>query len=466
MTQALWTWDELIAASGASPDGTPVWPITGVSIDSRTLQKNDLFVALKDVRDGHDFVAAAFAAGASAAVVSRSYRRKPGDGALLTVDETLSALQAIARAARARTAARVVAVTGSVGKTGTKEALRACLSRIGPTHAAEKSHTNHWGVPLTLARMPADSRFCVVEMGMNHRGEIAPLARLARPHVAIITTVEPVHIGYLGSLEAIAEEKSDIFLGLEPDGVAIIKRDNPQFAIMKAAAERQGARVISFGKSQDADVRATDIELHPNGSDVTVDALGQTHSYRVGAPGAHLVENSLAVVAALLALGVDLSRALPALAEISPPPGRGQRTVLEVGGGKALLIDESYNANPASMRAALEALATVSRIDHPRRVVVLGDMLELGEQAPQLHLGLKEAVDAAGVDLVFACGPNMAHLFAELAPSQQGLWAETSDGLTDRLLDSIRPGDVIMIKGSLGSRMAPLVEALKSRFGR
>jgi len=357
-------------------------------------------------------------------------------------------------------------VTGSVGKTGTKEALRACLSRIGPTHAAEKSHNNHWGVPLTLARMPADSRFCVVEMGMNHRGEIAPLARLARPHVAIITTVEPVHIGYLGSLEAIAEEKSDIFLGLEPDGVAIIKRDNPQFAIMKAAAERQGARVISFGKSQDADVRATDIELHPNGSDVTVDALGQTLSYRVGAPGAHLVENSLAVVAALLALGVDLSRALPALAEISPPPGRGQRTVLEVGGGKALLIDESYNANPASMRAALEALATVSRIDHPRRVVVLGDMLELGEQAPQLHLGLKEAVDAAGVDLVFACGPNMAHLFAELAPSQQGLWAETSDGLTDRLLDSIRPGDVIMIKGSLGSRMAPLVEALKSRFGR
>src|SRR5690554_134599 len=224
MTQALWTWDELIAASGASPDGIPDGPITGVSIDSRTLRQNDLFVALKDVRDGHEFVPAAFAAGASAALVSRSYRRQPEDGALLTVDDPLAGLQAIAVAARARTAARVVAVTGSVGKTGTKEALRACLSRLGPTHAAEKSYNNHWGVPLTLARMPAGSDFAVLEIGMNHRGEIAPLARLAAPHVAIITTVEPVHIGYLGSLEAIAEEKSDIFVGLAKGGVAIVKR--------------------------------------------------------------------------------------------------------------------------------------------------------------------------------------------------------------------------------------------------
>src|SRR5690606_14060180 len=364
----------------------------------------------------------------------------------------------------ARTAARVVAVTGSVGKTGTKEALRACLSRIGTTHAAEKSYNNHWGVPLTLARLPADSQFCVVEMGMNHRGEIAPLARLAQPHVAIITTIEPVHIGYLGSLEAIAEEKSDIFLGLAPGGVAVIKRDSPQFSIMKAAAERQGARIISFGSSPEADVRAVDIELQANCSAITADALGTKLSYRLGAPGAHLAQNSLSVVAALLALGVDPARALPALAGISPPAGRGARMVLKAGEGEILLIDESYNANPASMRAALAALATVPRIRLPRRVVVLGDMLELGEQAAELHVGLKEAIDASGADLVFACGPNMAHLFAVLEPERQGLWAESSDGLAERLLEAVRPGDVVMIKGSLGSRMAPLVEALKTRF--
>ena len=464
MTQPLWTWDDLVAASGGSPDGSPDGPITGVSIDSRTLRQNDIFVALKDVRDGHEFVPAAFAAGASAALVSRSYRRQPKDGAVLTVDDPLAGLQAIARAARARTAARVVAVTGSVGKTGTKEALRSCLSRIGPTHAAEKSYNNHWGVPLTLARMPASSDFAVLEIGMNHRGEIAPLARLAQPHVAIITTIEPVHIGYLGSLKAIAEEKSDIFRGLVPGGVAVTKRDSPQFSIMKAAAERQGARIISFGSSPEADVRAVDIKLQANGSDITADALGTKLSYRLGAPGAHLAENSLAVVAALLALGVDPARALPALAGISPPAGRGARMVLKAGEGEILLIDESYNANPASMRAALAALATVPRIRLPRRVVVLGDMLELGEQAADQHIGLKEAIDASGADLVFACGPNMAHLFAMLEPERQGYWAESSDGLAERLLDTVRPGDVVMIKGSLGSRMAPLVEALKTRF--
>lgn len=464
MTQALWTWDELVAASGGSPDGSPDGPIIGVSIDSRTLNQNDLFVALKDVRDGHEFVPAAFAAGASAALVSRTYRRQPGDGALLTVEDPLTGLQAIAKAARARTAARVVAVTGSVGKTGTKEALRACLSRIGPTHAAEKSYNNHWGVPLTLARMPAGLEFAVLEIGMNHRGEIAPLARLAQPHVAIITTIEPVHIGYLGSLEAIAEEKSDIFLGLAPGGVAVIKRESPQFPIMQATAERQGARIISFGSSPEADVRAVDIRLEANGSEITVDALGTKLSYRLGAPGAHLAENSLAVVAALLALGVDPAHTLLALANISPPAGRGARVALKVGDGDILLIDESYNANPASMRAALAALATVPRIHHPRRVVVMGDMLELGEQASELHVGLKEAIDASGADLVFACGPNMAQLFAVLEPGRQGLWAESSDGLAERLLETVRPGDVVMIKGSLGSRMAPLVEALKTRF--
>lgn len=465
MTHELWTWEALVEASTGVADGVPDGPVTGsISIDSRTLQPGELFVALQDVRDGHDFVPAAFAAGAPAALVSLGYSRQPGDGALLRVADPLAGLQAIARAARARTSAQIVAVTGSVGKTGTKEALRACLSRLGPTHAAEKSYNNHWGVPLTLARMPANAAYAVLEIGMNHRGEIAPLTRLARPHVAVITTVEPVHIGHLGSLTAIAEEKSDVFLGLEPDGVAIIKRDSPLFPIMQEAAERQNARVISFGHDPEADVRATEVKLEDDGSDVTVSALGQTLSYRLGAPGAHLVDNSLAVVAVLLALGADPQQALPALAHISPPPGRGARTVLWVGDGELLLIDESYNASPASVRAALATLGTTPRTRYPRRVAVLGDMLELGPSAAELHLGLKEAIDAAGVDLVFACGPNMRQLFSVLKPGQQGMWAETSDGLMARLIDAVRPGDAVMVKGSLGSRMAPLVEALKSRF--
>jgi UDP-N-acetylmuramoyl-tripeptide--D-alanyl-D-alanine ligase len=464
MTEALWTWEALVAASGGQADRWPDVPITGVSIDSRTLQQGDLFVALKDVRDGHDFVPAAFAKGASAALVSSGYVRQPGDGPLLRVGDPLAGLQAIARAARARTSAHLVAVTGSVGKTGTKEALRACLSRLGPTHAAEKSYNNHWGVPLTLARMPASSAFAVIEIGMNHRGEIAPLARMAAPHVAIITTVEPVHIGYLGSLEAIAEEKSDIFVGLAKGGVAIVKRDSPQFPIMRAAAERQGARVISFGRSPEADVRLQMIAPEVEGSRITVEALGKGLTYQVGAPGAHIAENSLAVVAALLALGADVERALPALADIRPPPGRGARMVLPIGDGELLLIDESYNANPASVRAALATLGTVPRIRYPRRIVVLGDMLELGPSSEELHVGLKEAIDAAGVDLVFACGPNMGRLFATLEPGRQAAWTETSEGLATPLLGAVRAGDAVMIKGSLGSRMAPLAEALKNRF--
>lgn len=464
MTHELWTWEALVEASAGVADGVPDGPVTGISIDSRTLQPGELFVALQDARDGHDFVPAAFSAGARAALVSLAYQPQPGDGALLRVADPLAGLQAIASAARARTSAQIVAVTGSVGKTGTKEALRACLSRLGPTHAAEKSYNNHWGVPLTLARMPANAAYAVLEIGMNHRGEIAPLTRLARPHVAAITTVEPVHIGHLGSLTAIAQEKSDVFLGLEPNGVAIIKRDSPQFPIMQEAAERQNARLISFGHHPEADVRATEVMLGDDGSDVTVSAFGQRLSYRLGAPGAHLVDNSLAVVAVLLALGADPQQALPALAHISPPPGRGARTVLRVGDGELLLIDESYNASPASVRAALATLGTTPRTRYSRRVAVLGDMLELGPSAAELHLGLKEAIDAAGVDLVFACGPNMRQLFSVLKPGQQGMWAETSDGLMARLIDAVGPGDVVMVKGSLGSRMAPLVEALKSRF--
>jgi UDP-N-acetylmuramoyl-tripeptide--D-alanyl-D-alanine ligase len=464
MTQALWTWDELVGASRGTADGVPARRITGLSIDSRTLRPGDVFVALEDARDGHEFVGAAFAAGASAALVANSYQRKSGDGALIQVIEPLTALEAVARAARARTAARVIAVTGSVGKTGTKDALHACVSRLGATHAAEKSFNNRWGVPLTLARMPAGTAYGVFEIGMNHPGEITPLARVVRPHVAIITTIEPVHLGHFASVEEIAEAKAEILHGLEPGGTAILNRDNLHFERLNAHAVALGTRVVSFGQHPEADIRLVRVAFGPEGSDVEADLHGRRLAYRLGAPGAHLVQNSLAVIASLAAVGADVEGGAAALATVSASAGRGARTLLRTGHGEVLLIDESYNANPASMRAALAALATVPRTRFPRRIAVLGEMLELGPLASDLHRGLKEAVDAAGVDLMFASGPHMAALFATLDARQKAHWAEVSGGLEGPLLAAVSGGDVIMIKGSLGSRMAPLVEALKRRL--
>jgi UDP-N-acetylmuramoyl-tripeptide--D-alanyl-D-alanine ligase len=460
MSDALWTWDELVRAAAGTADGAAEAPVTGFSIDTRSIAPGEVFVALRDQRDGHDFVASAFERGAAAALVERGYERKAGDGALIRVGDTLEGLRAIARAARARTNARIVAVTGSVGKTGTKDALRACLSRLGSTHAAEKSFNNHWGVPLTLARMPADATYGVFEIGMNHAGEIEPLSKLVRPHVAIITTVEPVHLEFFSSVEAIAEAKAEIFAGLEPGGTAILNRDNPHFALLAARAREHSARIVSFGRHEDADVRPRVWELGPAGSDIEVDIGGKRVAYRIGAPGAHLALNSLAVVAALDALGADVQAAVAALADIQAAKGRGARLEVALDGGAILLIDESYNANPASMRSALAAMATVPRATNPRRIAVLGDMLELGTESVRLHEGLKDPVDAADVDLVFACGPNMRALFTALPPGRRGEWAETSEGIMAPLLATVRCGDVVMVKGSLGSRMAPLVDAL------
>jgi UDP-N-acetylmuramoyl-tripeptide--D-alanyl-D-alanine ligase len=464
MNQALWQWDELVAATGGQADGVPSRPVAGVSIDSRTLEPGNLFVALADQRDGHAYVGSAFATGAAAALVARAYPRGDSDGALLRVSNPLEALSRIGAAARRRTSARIVAVTGSVGKTGTKEALRACLSRCGPTHAAGRSFNNHWGVPLTLARMPAASAFGVFEIGMNHPGEITPLTRLARPHVTVVTTVEPVHLGHFASVEEIADAKAEIFRGLEPAGTAVLNRDNGHFARLRAHAEGRGARIVSFGRQEDCDVRAVRVELGPEGSEVEASVQGRPITYRLASPGGHIAQNSLAVLAALDALGADLHLCLPALADLRPSRGRGERSVLQTGAGKVLLIDESYNANPASMRAALATMASVPRRDYPRRIAVLGDMLELGGDALALHLALQEAIDAAGIDLVLACGPNMARLFERLDSYRKGSWAETAAGLEGTLLDTVHGGDAVMIKGSLGSRMGPLVEALKSNF--
>lgn len=459
----LWTFDDLVRAAGGTAERATGAPVTGLSIDTRTLAAGDMFVALEDRRDGHDFVTDAFKAGAAAALVSDAYEAKEADGPLVRVPDVLKALEAIGRAARTRLApeARVIAVTGSAGKTGTKDMLRAALSTIGTTHGADKSFNNHWGVPLTLARMPATTEFGVFEIGMNHAGEITPLTGMVRPHVAIVTTVEPVHLAQFESVEAIAEAKAEIFSGLAPGGTAVINRDNAHFGTLETAAEKAGARVVSFGQDARADVRSKVLKIAAEGTGIEIAIGGRSYGFRIGVPGIHIAMNALAVAAALDAAGVDLDRALAALANVAPPPGRGVRTELPVDGGHILLIDESYNANPASMRAALAVLGTVPRAAYGRRIAVLGDMLELGSQEKSHHLALKEAVDAAGTDLVFASGPNMEHLFRSLPPAKQGAWALKSADLEEPLFRRLAPGDVVMVKGSNGSRMGPLVEALK-----
>jgi UDP-N-acetylmuramoyl-tripeptide--D-alanyl-D-alanine ligase len=465
MTTALWQWDELVAAAGARAEGTPATAITGFSIDSRTLEPGDVFVALRAERDGHDFVGDAFARGAAAALVSSGYRRARNDGALLLTDDPLTALQAAGRAARLRSSARIVAVTGSAGKTGTKEMLRLCLTEAGATHASEKSYNNHWGVPLTLARMPREAAFGVFEIGMNHAGEIAPLARLVRPHAAVITTVEPVHLEFFPSVAAIAEAKAEVLLGLVPGGTAVLPHDNAHFALLSDRAAAAGASVVSFGYAETAAVRCLQVNLDARGSSVIAGIGSQRFPYRIGAPGEHYVKNSLAVLAALRALRADAMRCLPALVGVAAPAGRGARKVLEAaGGGRILLIDESYNANPASMRAALAAVATVPRSDFPRRIAVLGDMLELGQASADLHRGLGAALDAAGIDLLFACGPMMKALFDGVEPRLRGAWAPDSARLEPALLRAVQAGDAVMVKGSLATRMAPLVAALNARF--
>jgi UDP-N-acetylmuramoyl-tripeptide--D-alanyl-D-alanine ligase len=359
----------------------------------------------------------------------------------------------------------VIGVTGSVGKTGTKEALRLALSPEGETHASVASYNNHWGVPLSLARCPQTARFAIFEMGMNHAGEIEPLSRLVRPHVAIVTTIEPVHLEYLGSIEAIADAKSEIFLGLEPGGAAIINHDNPQYARLRRAAEKAGVgRVVSFGTDAKADTRLLKHSLHPDCSTVHACILDTEVSYKIGAPGYHLVLNSLAVLSAVALVGGDLALAALALAELKPATGRGARVTLNVGAGTALLIDESYNANPASMRAAIAILGQAAVGPRGRRIAVLGDMLELGTDGPKLHRDLAGPVLTHGVDMVFCSGPLMQELWEALPSERRGGYAGAAAALESSVLAVIQPGDAIMVKGSLGSRMGPLVKALERRY--
>ena len=462
----LWTSTAMAAAMRAEVNGALPEAVTGISIDTRTLAPGDAYFAIKgDVHDGHDFVMAALKAGAGLAVVEAAQRDKFPDAPLLVVDDVLAGLCDLARAARARLNAQVIAVTGSVGKTSTKEALRCVLSAQGETHASAASFNNHWGVPLSLARCPANVRFAIFEIGMNHAGEIEPLVRMVRPQIAIITTVEPVHLEFFAGIEAIADAKAEIFEGVEPGGVVVLNRDNSQFARLQARARELGiSRIVSFGTGEKSDARLIDVALQAACSAVHANILGHDVTYKLGMPGRHMAMNSLAVLAASSLAGADLALAALSLSQLEPPAGRGVRRRLELAHGEATLIDESYNANPASMAAALNVLGQAVVGPHGRRIAVLGDMLELGPTGPALHRGMNEAVKANKIDLVYCCGPLMHNLWDALSAGKRGGYADSSAGLEAQLTAAIRAGDAIMVKGSLGSRMKTVVNALEKRF--
>jgi UDP-N-acetylmuramoyl-tripeptide--D-alanyl-D-alanine ligase len=452
----LWTSAEIAAATGGRASGC--WSVSGVSIDSRTVLPSDLFVALKGPNyDGHDFVARVLERGGAALVHRLPERIGAARERLVVVDDTLAALTSLGRAARARSCARIAAITGSVGKTGTKEALRLALSGRGVAHASTASHNNHWGVPLSLAREPRDAAYAVYELGMNAPGEIEQLARLVRPQVALITAIAPAHLGFFPSLEAIAEAKGEIFRGLEPGGITVLPADSPHLARLRALAEGAGAaRVIAFGESEAAEARLVDAKIWPDGSDVVMSLDGQRLAYRIGAPGRHWVINSLAIVASAFALGADPALAAAALAGFEAPKGRGRRHILQRPGGPVTLIDESYNANPASMRAALALLENAPG----RRIAALGDMLELGERGPGLHAELAEVIERLSIDRVYTVGPLMRRLHDALPPARRAEWRESAVELSPVLERALQRGDTLLVKGSLGSRMGAIVDAL------
>lgn len=464
---ALWTSAEAVAATGGQ---TPCdWQAHGVSIDTRTLQPGDLFVALKDVRDGHDFVAQALTKGAAAALVSRVPEGVAPDAPLLIVPDVLKGLEALGRAARARTAARVIGVTGSVGKTSTKEMLRAMLAGQGRVHAAEASYNNHWGVPLTLARMPADTDIAVIEIGMNHPGEIAPLARMADLDVAIITTVAPAHLFSFESIEGIAREKASILEGLRAGGTAILPLGLGVSGILTDTAARLGLRAVTFADSG-ADWTIASGQWGEEASAVQAATPKGARLFRVQSPGRHFAVNALAVLAAADALGLDPALSAQGLGRWVPPAGRGQRERIITDPVDNIgfdLIDDAFNANPASVAASLDVLSllrpqdNVGRIQPGRRIAILGDMLELGETELALHAAIADHPALTSVAVVHCVGPRMKALHAALPMKKRGEWAETAAELLPRAGGLVDAGDVVLVKGSKGIKVSLIVDALR-----
>ena len=447
----LWTGREVAEATGGTLSGE--FEASGVSFDSREVGPGDLFVAMPGtVHDGHRFVAGAFAAGAAGALVSQ-----PVEGPHVLVSDTARALEALGQAARARCKARVFGVTGSVGKTSTKEALAAALARSGPgpVHRSVKSYNNHTGVPLSLARMPRETRFAVFEMGMNNAGEIAALTRMVRPHVALITAIGPAHIENLGSEEAIADAKAEIFQGLEPDGVAIIPEDTPHRDRLVKAARRFTGRIVTFGHG-DADVHALHAVRAEGGSLITAALLGCEVTFTISQRGDHWVSNALAVLAAVEAVGADVALAGLALADFGGLKGRGERHHIPVPGGEVLLIDESYNANPVSVAATLKSLGAESV--EGRRVAVLGAMKELGEHSDRFHAGLAKPILEAGIDRLILVGDETRPLEAELGGRLAIVRAASVEDAAEALQQDLAAGDAVLVKASNSVGLARLVE--------
>ncbi|MCK8465493.1 UDP-N-acetylmuramoyl-tripeptide--D-alanyl-D-alanine ligase [Aliiroseovarius sp. S1339] len=463
---SLWRAEDAAAATGGQVQGS--WAVDGVSIDTRTIQPGDLFVALKDIRDGHDFIAQALEKGAAAAMVSRIPDGIDPSAPLLIVDDVLAALEALGRAGRARTKARVVAVTGSVGKTSTKEMLRAVLSAQGRTHAAEASYNNHWGVPLTLARMPRDTEFAVIEIGMNHPGEIGPLARMARPHVALITTVAAAHLEAFDDLAGIAHEKAAIFEGLEPGGTAVINGDLETSPLLALAAD--GYNLQSFGEGAGNDHRLTHVSLTPDATICKAMIAGDEQLFKIATPGRHFAMNGLATLVAVHALGADTTLAARHMATWQPPTGRGTReqVMLDASEGLTLtVIDDAFNANPTSLAAALEVLGAMEPVDgvgliqKGRRIAILGDMLELGPDEAALHAAIADLPFIKPIDQIHCVGPRMRALWARLDGDQQGVWVETAAEMNPHIRKIVDAGDVVLVKGSKGSLVSQTVDVLR-----
>ena len=460
---SLWASREVLAAThGRMSSGSDTWQASGVSIDSRTCQPGDLFISISgDQFDGNEFVTHAFEAGASAAIVTRIPQGLSDDVALVEVDNAMDALEGLGRAARDRAQASVIGVTGSVGKTGTKEALGLAFDALGETHTTQGNLNNKIGVPLTLSRLPREASYAVIEMGMNHSGEISGLSKLVRPDIALITTIAAVHLEFFDSIAEIADAKAEIFDGMHKNGTAVLNRDNIYFPILASRAWAHGLEnVVGFGAHPESDAMLTACTITDKGSDITARIGDQILRYRLQVPGRHWIENTLAVLAGVHALDGDLEKAANALAELSAPKGRGARIEIMRNDGIITLIDESYNASPASMRAAIAVLASSQPKQGGRRIAVLGDMLELGETAPKLHAALARDLEFSEIDLVFCAGPRMSALNAVLPASMRGGYAADSETLVTKVLDTVYAGDVVMVKGSLGSRMAIIVEAL------
>ncbi|MBV9994148.1 MAG: UDP-N-acetylmuramoyl-tripeptide--D-alanyl-D-alanine ligase [Caulobacteraceae bacterium] len=454
MAEPLWTSDAIVAAVAGRLSAGP-FAATGVSIDSRDLEPGDLFVALAGERDGHEFVDAALARGAAGALVTR-----PGDGPRILVDDTLAALERLGAAARERAPqTRRGAVTGSVGKTSVTQAIRAGLERAGPAHGSVKSYNNHIGVPLTLARMPAGAARAVFEIGMNHAGEIAPLCRLVRPHAVVITTIAPVHIENFADGEAgVVRAKAEIFEGLSPGGTAVLNADDKWFGTLAGAARARGAKLVRFGSQPGCEAQLADFRLEGEGARVRASLHGQPIAFTLRQRGAHWGLMSLAALLMMEALGVRAEDGLAALASFEPLAGRGAERQVRLAGGPFTLVDESYNANPASVGAALRTLGL--RATGGRRIVALTDMLELGAEAPALHAALAAEIEAAKIDLVFCAGPLMKSLWSALPPTRQGGYAEKAAELAQPLTSAVEPGDVVMVKGSRDSHARALADAL------